>query len=243
MNLYILVNWHPYCLSQSSLTIEPHGHVWPQLFDSDQVYFTVNRTIEWYFSFLFVSEDSIQRGYKLSSRLLLDSSSSCNYPPSQDRSTTYLSLSSSPSMDAFTYFIDLFTFASDDEDLPTNEEDPRSSGSANGPPGCVIAWDASFPSAYWWPLRLFKHHSTSSFMLCSNLLAYVWVSQEHSQWCQQLSLSRTTFTQRTFLLVFVNHILEHPSESFNCHPQAQASFSYHLQFALFPIQTKNWQVQ
>ena len=41
-------------------------------------------------------------------------------------------------MDAFTYIVDLFTIASDYEDLPRNEEDP-SGGPGAGPPVCVIA--------------------------------------------------------------------------------------------------------
>ena len=82
----------------------------------------------------FVPEDIIQRGYKLRS-YLLDSSSSSDYPSTSQQPTT-LSLSSSPSMDAFTYIIDVFTVASDDEGLPTNQE---GGGTGAPPPICVIA--------------------------------------------------------------------------------------------------------
>ena len=71
-------------------------------------------------------------------------------------------------MDTFFYIIDMFAFASDEEGLPKNEEDPRSSGSANGPPGCVVAWDASFPIHIWRTTTTPSY--VCSFILGSNII-------------------------------------------------------------------------
>ena len=51
-------------------------------------------------------------------------------------------------MDAFTYIIDIFTYTSDEENLPVNEERPGRHTIGSGQGGCVIAWDASFLIAY-----------------------------------------------------------------------------------------------
>ena len=57
-------------------------------------------------------------------------------------------------MDAFFYIIDMFAFASDEEGLPTNE-DNGTQGSGGG--GCVVAWDAHFPLTF---DELLRHHRT-----------------------------------------------------------------------------------
>ena len=127
-----------------------------------RAYFTVRRTIERGLWLFFVSGDSTQQGCINYTRFYVT-------PPvvrltKRHRNTAQLfPLTSSPSMDVFTYIVDIFASTSDDEDLPTNEENP-SSGPGN-PPLCVIAWDASFPIAYLMTATPF--YCTSSFMLGS----------------------------------------------------------------------------
>jgi hypothetical protein len=72
--------------------------------------------------------------YKLRSRPLGQS-----FQRHRNTPTTFFSLSS-PSMDMFTYIIDIFkpTSQADDEDLPTNEENPADGRGMNNFP-CVIA--------------------------------------------------------------------------------------------------------
>ena len=60
---YILTSTNLLIVFQSSLSIRPRGIVLGLSIDSDQGSFAVNRTIEWELWLLFVSEDSIQRGY------------------------------------------------------------------------------------------------------------------------------------------------------------------------------------
>ena len=70
-------------------------------------------------------------------------------------------------MDAFNYIIDMFAIASDEEGLPTNEENLWY-GPGAGPLGCVVAWDASLLIHIW------RTATTSSyvflFILGSNII-------------------------------------------------------------------------
>lgn len=108
--------------------------------------------------------------------------------PSQHR-PTFISPSSSPSMDVFSYVFDLFasTSASDDENIPTNEDGNRNPFQQSSGSYCVIAWNASFLIAYLtnncYALLLYV------FFLCLYQNIFVNVlpvrfSENHPQWRQ-----------------------------------------------------------
>ena len=179
--LHTRVNWplSPYCLS-SSLSIEPG----PSCSGfSNWLGFNVNRTIEWELSFLLCLKIAFSEDINYARVYLI--------PPvlrttQSHRSTSQkpISLSSSPSMDAFTYIIDVFTVTSDDEGLPTNQE---AAGSGAPPPICVIAW---FVIAYLTNATPFYNIIVSLLIsLDLDVLLMSWISQKHPSLTPELSLS------------------------------------------------------